>query len=186
LKTKNFFRNDLFCGIFKQKWAFRYVDEVLVRDIQTNQLFFFLPNRWLAANKADMLLSAEISVASVEDLTSFRHRFTCLNSRGLRDSHLYFSVLFRPSRSTFTRAQRLTCILSLLLTTMLASIMFFQIDEPIKEPKDQRSFRGFTFNWTQIKLGLQSGLMVLPVNLAVIQCFINAAPKKGAKKVERG
>ena len=161
---------------------FRFVSEVMVRDVQTSQVFFFLPNRWLAANKADGQLSVEVPVASAEDLTSFWHRFTSFTSRGLRDSHLYVSVLYRPSRSTFTRAQRLTCILSLLLTTMLASLMFYGVNTD--DPAQQRSIQGFTFNWAQVGKGIQSALVVMPVSMIIMQCFVNAGPKKGRSKVE--
>ncbi|OQV24028.1 Polycystic kidney disease protein 1-like 2 [Hypsibius exemplaris] len=160
-----------------------FVDEILIRDVQTNQLFFFLPNRWLAAHKGDRSLSVEVPVAGAEQLTSFWHRFTSFSSRGLRDSHLYFSVLYRPSRSTFTRAQRLTCILSLLLTTMLASLMFYKPNTD-GDAEKQRSTEGFAFDWRQIAIGIQSGLVALPANVIVIQCFMKADPRKGRPKVE--
>ncbi|GAU90616.1 hypothetical protein RvY_03009 [Ramazzottius varieornatus] len=54
---------------------------------------------------------------------------------------------------------------------MLANIMFYGV--PTNDPNQQRSFKGFEFNWHQIMLGIQSALVVLPVNLGVIHLFQN-------------
>ncbi|GAU89096.1 hypothetical protein RvY_01690 [Ramazzottius varieornatus] len=163
-----------------------FVDEVLVRDVQTNEVFFFLPDRWLSADKKDYQLSAEIPVSTHDDLTSTYHRFTTFTTSGIRDGHLWISIFFRPPRSPFTRAQRATCVLSLLLTTMLANIMFYGV--PTNDPNQQRSFKGFEFNWNQIMLGIRSALVVLPVNLGVIYLFQNAKARhaRGLDDVAEG
>ncbi|GAU90617.1 hypothetical protein RvY_03010 [Ramazzottius varieornatus] len=66
----------------------RFVDEVSVRRVQTNEVFFFLPNRWLASDKEDYQLSAEMPVSTHDDLTSTYHRFTTFTTSGIRDGHL--------------------------------------------------------------------------------------------------
>ena len=68
-----------------------------------------------------------LPVASKKDLTQFGHLFVAKSVQGLSDGHLWFSVLGRPPRSTFTRVQRLSCCLCLLYFTMITSCMFYNV-----------------------------------------------------------
>ncbi|XP_055336520.1 uncharacterized protein LOC129586976 isoform X3 [Paramacrobiotus metropolitanus] len=154
---------------------FWYIDELIVRDIQTDEIFAFLPKRWLAPHKADGRLLTTVPVATHQDLTAFRYRFSSFVGRGLRDGHLWLSVLFRPPRSNFSRSQRLVCLLSLLLTTALSCLFLYGIP---RDPADQRSYFKYGFTWNQVLLGVESGLIALPVNLIVIWLFKSAATYK--------
>jgi len=58
-------------------------------------------------------------------MTETDHLFSQKGKRGLTDDHLWFSVVTRPTRSRFTRIQRLSCCLCLLFTAMLANAMFY-------------------------------------------------------------
>lgn len=55
--------------------------------------------------------------------------FFTKTAKDLCDGHIWYSVLNRPASSNFTRVQRLSCCLSLLLCTMLTSIMFWGIPQ---------------------------------------------------------
>lgn len=56
-------------------------------------------------------------------------------SKGFHDGHIWYSVFSRSPRSSFTRAQRVSCCFSLLLCTMLTSIMFWGVP---KDPAEQK------------------------------------------------
>ncbi|KAH3715202.1 hypothetical protein DPMN_057908 [Dreissena polymorpha] len=73
------------------------------------------------------------------------------SSKDLRDGHLWFSIFSKPPQSQFTRVQRLTCTLSLLLTTMLTNLMFYGI--PTDDPADQVVAGAFKFSLSQIVIG---------------------------------
>lgn len=77
--------------------------------------------------------------------------------------------------SPFTRVQRLSCALSLILTTMLASLMFQGI--PTDDPADQVGSDAITFSMTDIIIGIESGLIMFPVNFIIMQLFTRLAPK---------
>ena len=62
---------------------------------------------------------------------SFRNIFQSRTSTGFRDEHIWVSIVDPPSRSPFTRAQRVSCCMSLLLCTMAINIAFWNI--PINE-----------------------------------------------------
>ena len=70
---------------------------------------------------------------------------------GFREEHIWFSVFHRPSRSTFTSVQRLTCCLSLITGYMLSNIMFYGVDEgPNTDAQDASSWH---LNTCQIIIG---------------------------------
>lgn len=53
---------------------------------------------------------------------------------GVTDQHVWLSLLLRPRKSQFTRVQRLSCLLALLLLTMLSNAMFY------KSPSEDTSY----------------------------------------------
>ncbi|XP_025099186.1 LOW QUALITY PROTEIN: polycystic kidney disease protein 1-like 2 [Pomacea canaliculata] len=48
---------------------------------------------------------------------------------GITDTHLWLSCFMRPAPSTFTRVQRVSCCLVLLLLTMITSAMFYKAED---------------------------------------------------------
>lgn len=88
--------------------------------------YIFLCNRWLAVEEDDGKVDRMLPVAGREDLIDFNHLFFTETRRSLSDNHLWLSVFSRPRRSSFSRVQRLSCILCLLLATMMADAMFYQ------------------------------------------------------------
>uniref|UniRef100_A0AAV2JYE4 Uncharacterized protein n=1 Tax=Knipowitschia caucasica TaxID=637954 RepID=A0AAV2JYE4_KNICA len=85
------------------------------------------------------------------------------------DGHLWVSVVTRPPHSSFSRVQRISCCFSLLLCTMLTSIMFYGIPT---DPSDQVMDLGhFEFTWQQLMVGVQSSLIMFPVNIVIVSIF---------------
>ena len=60
---------------------------------------------------------------------TFHKRFSEHTRVGITDSHLWLSCLLRSERSAFTRAQRVSCCLALLLLTMITSAMFYKAED---------------------------------------------------------
>ena len=90
----------------------------------------FVCNEWLAVEKADGQIDRVIPVACKKELTQFKHLFTVSVKKKFTDAHLWFSVFSRPTKSSFTRLQRISCCVSLLFCTMIANAMFYQPDKP--------------------------------------------------------
>ena len=86
----------------------------------TPNRYFFLCGQWLAADEDDGEVDRVLPVAGQEEITGFNHLFFSTARKNLTDEHLWISIVSRPTRSTFTRLQRLTCCLVLLFTTMIA------------------------------------------------------------------
>ena len=98
------------------------------------------------------------------------------STQDLRDGHLWISIFSKPAKSTFTRVQRLTCALSLLLTTMFTNIMFYGI--PTDDPEDQvGEAGGITISLSSIIIGIESSLIMFPINLLILQLFLKVKQK---------
>jgi hypothetical protein len=74
-----------------------------------------------------------LPVAGLEDLVAFKQLFSANVRKKLSNEHLWFSVFSRPTKSTFTRAQRISCCMSLLFMTMITNAMWFKSDDNAKQ-----------------------------------------------------
>ncbi|XP_046579125.1 polycystic kidney disease protein 1-like 2 [Haliotis rubra] len=152
-----------------------YLNMVVVKDIQTDIKYVFLCDRWLAVDKDDGLIERFIPVSTNEELKSFGHIFAFKSRQDLTDGHLWFSVLSRPTWSTFTRVQRLSCCLSLLFTTMVANAMWYGTT-PSQGTQDVH-LGPFTFSPQELTTSLMMSLIVVPINLLIVTLFRKASPK---------
>uniref|UniRef100_A0A8C5SYB1 Polycystin 1 like 2/pseudo n=1 Tax=Laticauda laticaudata TaxID=8630 RepID=A0A8C5SYB1_LATLA len=148
-----------------------YVNRVLIHDVATDQKWYFLCNSWLAIDVGDCVLDKVFPVATEQDMKQFSNLFFMKTSKDFRDSHIWYSIFNRCPRSSFTRAQRVSCCFSLLLCTMLTSIMFWGVP---KDPADQKMDLGkIEFTWQEVMIGFESSILMFPINLLIVQIFRN-------------
>lgn len=152
------------------------MSRILIEDLQTQQIWTFLYSDWVAVDKGSVSLKVTLQPCSLEDLKSrTNQQFLFKSSRDLRESHLWLSIASKPSYSSFTSAQRLSCALCLLLMTMLTSLMFHGI--PTDDPEDQAKVGYISISLSDLVIGVQSGLIMFPVNILIIQLFLKAKRK---------
>ncbi|XP_035672974.1 polycystic kidney disease protein 1-like 2 [Branchiostoma floridae] len=159
---------------------FRYLDRIIVTDLQEDTRSIFVGNTWFAVEEGDGKVERVLPVATDEQLTRFKTLFSSRTSRDFRDGHLWYSVIGRPVHSTFTRVERISCCLSLLLCTMVANIMFFGKGETYHRPPplDIMGFQvQLSISWAEVIIGIESALLVFPVNLLIVQIFRHCAPR---------
>ncbi|XP_010578024.1 PREDICTED: polycystic kidney disease protein 1-like 2 [Haliaeetus leucocephalus] len=148
-----------------------YVNRVLVHDLAWDQKWYFLCNSWLAIDIGECVLDKVFPVATEQDMKQFSNLFFMKTSKGFQDGHIWYSVFSRSPRSSFTRAQRVSCCFSLLLCTMLTSIMFWGVP---KDPAEQKMDLGkIEFTWQEVMIGFESSLLMFPINLIIVQIFRN-------------
>ncbi|XP_065818468.1 polycystin-1-like protein 2 [Labrus bergylta] len=153
-----------------------YVGNVMVQDLQTEQRWHFLCNSWLAIDMGDCFLDKVFPVASEIELKRFSNLFFMKTTKDFSDGHLWYSVISRPPSSTFTCVQRVSCCFSLLLCTMLTSLMFYGIPT---DPSEQTLDLGhFEFTWQQFMIGVQSSLIMFPVNILIVSIFRSTRPRE--------
>lgn len=156
-----------------------YLFRVLIRDLQNDAKWWFVCDRWLAVEEGDGAVDRRLNVATKKELTKFNILFVNATRKKLLDGHLWLSVFTRPPKSTFTRVQRLSCCLSLILSTMLANLMFYQVGADDSSTASQSINLGpFIFSVKQIMIGVQSSFVVLPVNMIIVSIFRKLKPKE--------
>nr|XP_054769512.1 polycystic kidney disease protein 1-like 2 [Lytechinus pictus] len=171
----------------KPEW---YLNRILVHDLQTHQLWYFLSHTWLAVDLGECTVDKTIPVATTEDLRQFHHLFITRLLRDMKDHHLWVSIFTRPPNSNFTRLQRVSCCFTLLMMSMLASIMFFGINPEDVEVGDSKApgmsqeigMGTIRVTWFDILVGIESGLIVLPGNLLILEIFRNARSRHHPNK----
>nr|XP_023493143.1 polycystic kidney disease protein 1-like 2 [Equus caballus] len=152
-----------------------YVSRVLVHDLAMDRKWYFLCNSWLSIDVGDCVLDKVFPVATEQDRKQFSHLFFVKTSAGFRDGHIWYSIFSCAARSNFTRVQRVSCCFSLLLCTMLTSIMFWGVP---KDPSEQKMDLGkIEFTWQEVMIGLESSLLMFPINLLIVQIFRNTRPR---------
>nr|XP_040057277.1 polycystic kidney disease protein 1-like 2 isoform X1 [Gasterosteus aculeatus aculeatus] len=148
-----------------------FVGNVAVHDIQTDQTWHFQCNSWLAIDIGDGTVDKVVPVSTEMDMKRFSNLFYMKTTKDFSDGHLWYSVISRPPGSNFTCVQRVSCCFTLLLCTMLTSIMFYGIPT---DPSEQTMDLGpFEFSWQQFIVGVQSSLIMFPVNILIVSIFRN-------------
>lgn len=137
---------------------------------------------WLGIGIGDGQIERKFNAAKGEELKDFEMIFLAKAARGFSDDHMWFSIITRPPRTNFTRCQRVSCCLSTLLCTMLANAMFYQRNNTSGSEVDIGVIQ---FSWTQIAIGIQSALLVLPVNLLIVTLFRKSCGSVTSPELDR-
>lgn len=160
-----------------------FVSRICVTNIVTNIQTQFLCNSWMGIALGGGKIDRVFLAAEQSELKSFEAIFFAKASQGFTDDHLWFSVPMRSPRSNFTRVQRVSCCLCVLICTMLANAMFYRTNFKVAGTGIQVG--SFNFNWKQIIIGIESSLIVLPLSLLIVLLFRKAAPASIAKKQDK-
>ncbi|XP_022084984.1 uncharacterized protein LOC110976208 [Acanthaster planci] len=158
------------------KAASWYLSRIAIKDLQTDKMYYFMLDRWLAVEEDDGQIERVIPVAGKSELTSFGFLFYSKTRRNLSDGHLWFSVFARPARSSFTRMMRCTCCLSLLFSTMMSNIFFYNVDVTGGSSGGSFVLGPISVSVGEICVGVISSLMVMPANLIIVQMFRLSKP----------
>ncbi|XP_063432942.1 polycystin-1-like protein 2 [Mytilus trossulus] len=154
-----------------------FLTRVLVQDLRTNKVYSFILGEWIGVERGSVKVT--IPCVKPEDFNTYKNQeFLLKSSRDLRDGHLWLSILSKPCQSHFTRVQRLSCCLSLLLCAMLTSIMFHGV--PTDDPDDQVKVASISLSLADIVIGIECGLIMFPINLIIVKLFLRTGlkPKK--------
>eukprot|EP00058_Branchiostoma_floridae_P011086 XP_002596574.1 hypothetical protein BRAFLDRAFT_98322 [Branchiostoma floridae] len=164
-----------------------FLEKIIVDDLLDENKYYFLCNSWLAFDEDDEQIERVLPAAKDEQLVAFSTLFADRTAKDLRDGHIWYSVYGRPASSPFTRTQRVSCCLSIIMCTMLANIMFFGRGDDFDPPEPVTIF-GFDvdipISWPQIIIGLQSAAVVFPINAIIIWIFRNVKQRPDGTQKE--
>ncbi|XP_070186772.1 polycystin-1-like protein 2 [Littorina saxatilis] len=124
-----------------------YLGRLVAEDLQNGQRYNFLCEKWLALDKDDGQIDRIVPVTLKDEVMTFDKLFSEHARVGITDTHLWLSCFMRPERSTFTRVQRVTCCLALLLLTMITSALFFK-------PEDSETGESTNNMGMEVKIGI--------------------------------
>lgn len=145
------------------------LDHVVIRDKLSDEKWNFMCGEWLAVESDDGKTEKVIYVANINEIANYKHLFLSNSADGLYDEHLWISVAAKPPQSNFSRVQRASCCLSILFCTMIANAMFYDSGRVDTSPV---FYLGpIKISMRQLMIGIQSSLIIFPINLAITQLF---------------
>ena len=149
-----------------------FLNTVKIYDAFTQEVKTFMCFMWLAVEKGDGLIDRTLTLNSTDEKRmTFKLSFQNRIAEEFGNGHLWFSVVTKPPRKRFTRVQRLSCCLSLLLTTMLASAMFYEFVPGHDRNQGSLKLGRLVLNLRQLVIAVESLLVVIPVNLLIVGIF---------------
>ncbi|XP_077420923.1 polycystin-1-like protein 2 isoform X2 [Vanacampus margaritifer] len=153
-----------------------YINRVIIQDLQTERVWHFFGDCWISSDRGDGMTKKIFNAAKNNEVSCFRNIFQSRTSTGFRDEHIWVSIVNPPSRSPFTRVQRVSCCMSLLLCTMAINIAFWNIPEDEDSPV-VFSIGSLHITWQDIMVGVESGLLMFPINILIITIFRSIKPR---------
>ena len=121
-----------------------------VTNIENGKRFIIPSERWLAVNKEDGKVHCLLPVATDEELSNFTYVFNAAAKFNLRNVHTWLSFMRRPPPSCFTRCQRLSVAVAILMSSLTASAMFYGAAST--EPAEENRIGPLEFKWSQVNL----------------------------------
>ena len=152
-----------------------FLSHLIIKNLQTGKQWTFLGNSWFALEKGHGKINRVLLPISPSEMKTFKYSLNSRGSKSFTEGHLWLSVVTKPPKSKFMRVQRATCCLCLLMSAMLANAMFYRTDE---EADPTIQIGPLKFSWRQIIVGLESALIVTPINLLTMAFFKTSAEKQ--------
>ncbi|XP_078593958.1 uncharacterized protein LOC144871881 [Branchiostoma floridae x Branchiostoma japonicum] len=165
-----------------------YLNKVVIQHVCSGRVDYFICNRWLALDEDDGRIDRMVFVASPEEIAELSNLISERATKDFHDGHLFYSLVGRPARSPFTRAQRLACCMSTVYSAMLANIMFFGQGDKFDPPEPIR-IMGVEIeppiSLPEIMIAIESAVIVFPINALIVLLYRNAAPKPSSAPTRR-
>ena len=149
----------------------RYLKQLTIRDIQTNQVWTFVCDDWLSPESGIHGIMKSMYVNETKRTRFYDFRLTSMQT--MRREHPWVSIFSRPVYKTFNRSQRLSCVMSFAMVAMLANIMFY--GQPPVEI-EEGALGSIAVTMDQLIIGIESFLLCLPINMFIMAIFTNVRP----------
>ncbi|XP_063251373.1 polycystin family receptor for egg jelly [Prinia subflava] len=141
-----------------------FLSRAEVEDVSTRKAWFFLCRKWLFFDENKPSQNWKFSVTDPQaPLPKFDYFLINFNRR-LTEYHLWLSIFAPVVTGAFTRFQRLSTFLAVILFTLLVNIMFFNAEKSDETPIYLRYLRS-------IAVGIECALLTLPVEMLIIALF---------------
>nr|XP_056718286.1 polycystin family receptor for egg jelly-like [Euleptes europaea] len=142
-----------------------YLSRVKVHNVKTKEYWLFLCRNWFGLGKADGKIERSFLVSNPAIPLKKKDYFLIKLAKDMEDSHVWFSVFSQVVTGPFTRVQRISCCLVIMLSNLLFNIMFFSGEEEKQVISIQLRYL------KSIYIGCVSALFSIPVHLTMITLF---------------
>uniref|UniRef100_A0A8C3VXY3 Polycystin family receptor for egg jelly n=1 Tax=Catagonus wagneri TaxID=51154 RepID=A0A8C3VXY3_9CETA len=152
-----------------------YLSRIKVENLFSRHIWLFMCREWLSV---DTVLDRTFPVTHPDKPLNRMDFFLIDLSYKLAKSHIWFSVFSGVISKPFSRLQRLSCCLAMLLSSLLCNIMFFNLDkEDVAGSLEEKFVRS-------MMIGLESALITVPVQLIITCLFIYSQRRPQARLIE--
>lgn len=152
-----------------------FLSEIIVVDKETEEQWLLTCYHWLALERDDGNTTREFYADTEGDPSSFKRQFRILQKKGFADDHLWWSVVSKQPKDSFTRVQRASCCWCFLLLYMVTSAMFYEV-ESINQ---QNIVIGpFSVTPSQLIIALETAVIMLPPSILITFLFRKSEPKQ--------
>ncbi|XP_010573595.1 PREDICTED: polycystic kidney disease and receptor for egg jelly-related protein [Haliaeetus leucocephalus] len=141
-----------------------FLSRAKVENMSTRKTWFFMCRKWLSLDKGDHLLERTFAVTNPKTPLPRIDYFFIKLANSLTEGHLWFSIFAHVLTGTFSRLQRLSSCLAILLLNLLVNIMFFNAGKKEESPIHLRYLRSIT-------VGIECALITIPVEMIIIALF---------------
>ncbi|XP_053517918.1 polycystin family receptor for egg jelly [Artibeus jamaicensis] len=139
-----------------------YLSRIKVENLFNRYIWLFMCREWLSI---DTSVDRTFDVTEPNTPLNRVDFFLIDMTKQLGKAHMWFSIFTGVVGKGFSRLQRLSCCLAMLLASLLCNIMFFNLDaEEAEEPEGDRYLRSMV-------IGLESAVITLPVQVAITGLF---------------
>ncbi|CAH7063542.1 Pkd1l3 [Phodopus roborovskii] len=143
-----------------------YVSQVIVSDMTMKKRWHFQCNCWLAVDLGNCERDRVFTPACRRELSSFRHLFSSTITEKFTQDYLWLSVATRHPWNQFTRVQRLSCCMALLLCDMVINVMFWKMGGTTA-----KRVGPFAVTWSEIVISVQTAIILFPIHLVFGRLF---------------
>lgn len=148
-----------------------YLSRVKVQNVNTKQSWLFLCRSWFGLGKASGKIERTFLVSNQEIRLKKKDYFLIKLSKELEDSHVWLSLFSHVVPGPFNRVERISCCLTIMLSSLLFNIMFFSGEQERQVISVQRRYL------KSIYIGFVSALFSFPLHLTMISLFRHSREK---------
>ncbi|NXL62267.1 PKDRE protein, partial [Chordeiles acutipennis] len=141
-----------------------FLSRAKVENMSTGKTWFFMCRKWLSLDKGDCSLERTFAVTNPKTPLPRIDYFFINLANSLTQDHLWLSIFAHIVTGTFSRLQRLSSCLAILLLNLLVNIMFFNADKNEDFSVHLRYLRSIT-------VGIECALITIPVEMLIIALF---------------
>ncbi|KFZ47369.1 Polycystic kidney disease and receptor for egg jelly-related protein, partial [Antrostomus carolinensis] len=141
-----------------------FLSRAKAENMSTRKTWFFMCRKWLSLDKGDCSLERTFSVTNPKTPLPRIDYFFINLANSLTEGHLWLSIFAHVLTGTFSRMQRLSSCLAILLLNLFVNIMFFNTDKNEDFSIHLRYLRSIT-------VGIECALITIPVEMLIIALF---------------